>query len=41
MADFQQELQNRQLTWSRFIRLSFWAAGACALVLLLLRIFLL
>jgi len=40
MADFQQELQNRQLTWSRFIKASFWTAGAGAILMLLLWIFL-
>jgi len=40
MADIQQELEKHQLTWSRFIKSSFWAAGACAFIILLLWIFL-
>jgi hypothetical protein len=40
MADFQQELQNRQLTWSRFIRASFWTAGGTAVLFILMWIFL-
>ncbi|MFB3101887.1 MAG: aa3-type cytochrome c oxidase subunit IV [Alphaproteobacteria bacterium] len=40
MADFQQELQNRQITWNRFIRSSLWAAGIVAIIMLLLWIFL-
>ena len=41
MADFQQEQQNRQLVWERFIRSSFWVAGAIVLVFILMWIFLL
>ena len=40
MADFQQELQNRQLTWNRFIKYSFWVAGSLAGLMILLWIFL-
>ena len=39
MTDFQQELQNRQITWARFIRSSFWVAGTDAIIMLLLWIF--
>jgi hypothetical protein len=41
MADFQQELQKRQHTWDNFIKLSFWSAGAIAVTLILMWIFLL
>ncbi len=41
MADFDQELQNRQHTWDRFIKFSFWSAGIIAVVLILMWIFLL
>ena len=40
MADFQQELQNRQLIWARFIRSSFWIAGGVAIIFILMWIFL-
>ncbi len=40
MPDFQQELQNRQLIWSRFIRASFWGVGVTALLFILMWIFL-
>lgn len=40
MTDFQHELEQRQITWSKFIKSSFWAAGASALLMLLLWIFL-
>ncbi len=39
MTDFQQELRNRQLTWARFIKSSFWVAGAVAILMSLLWIF--
>lgn len=39
MTDFQQELRNRQLTWARFIKSSFWVAGTVAIIMLLLWIF--
>ena len=40
MADFQQELQNRQLVWSRFIRATFWSVGVVAILFILMWIFL-
>jgi hypothetical protein len=40
MVDLQRELEKRQIIWSKFIRSSFWAAGGCALLMLLLWIFL-
>lgn len=39
MADIQQELEKHQVTWNKFIKASFWAAGACVLILALLWIF--
>ena len=40
MADFQQELQNRQNTWTKFVKFFFWSAGIIAVLFLLLWIFL-
>jgi hypothetical protein len=40
MADFQQELQNRQNTWTKFVKSFFWSAGIIAVLFLLLWIFL-
>jgi hypothetical protein len=40
MVDLQQELEKRQIIWSKFIKSSFWLAGACAVIMLLLWIFL-
>jgi len=40
MADIQQELELHKTTWSKFIKGSFWAAGACVFILALLWIFL-
>lgn len=40
MADIQKELQKHQETWSKFIKSSFWATGACVFLMLLLWIFL-
>ncbi len=40
MANIQQELKLHKTTWTRFIKSSFWTAGACAIILLLLWFFL-
>lgn len=40
MADFQQELQNRQLVWTRFIHGTFWSVGVLAILFILMWIFL-
>ena len=40
MADIPQELQNRELTWARFIRSAFWVAGIVAVLFVLMWIFL-
>ena len=40
MADFQHELQIRELTWARFIRSAFWITGIIAVFFILMWIFL-
>lgn len=39
MADIQRELEIHQRTWTKFIKSSFWAAGACVFILALLWLF--